>query len=125
MPIANYWEKLGSLMRAGHVDSHLIRGSIGPDCQVWWAILGPMVRKQRLQSTDPTIWEHFEWASARMDAIDARTGTTTDRTEEWVEDVRAYILETNVEQVRDAEELRTVIVRTSDPARPAALPPSV
>ena len=46
--IANFWEKVGALVRAGHIDQSLVsEGFVG--AQDWWGILAPFVRRVRPQ----------------------------------------------------------------------------
>ena len=58
--VANFWEKVGALARAGHVDRSLIAEGLG-GAQDWWGILAPWVRVVRSQDGNPAYWEHFEW----------------------------------------------------------------
>ena len=63
--IANYWEKVGALVRAGHIDSV-------PDCRgLGWGpgLVGdpaPWVLRVRTEDANPSFWEHFEWLAGTM-----------------------------------------------------------
>ena len=62
--IANYWEKVGVPVRAGHIDRSLIaEGFVGPD---WWGILAPWVLKVRTEDANPGLWENFEWLAGTL-----------------------------------------------------------
>jgi len=63
--IANYWEKVGALVRAGHIDRSLIaEGLAGAD--EFWGILAPWVMRARAEDANPTLWENFEWLARTL-----------------------------------------------------------
>lgn len=64
--IADFWESLGALTRAGHVDPRLVKETYGLTCRSWWWILGPLIDAERVASGDPTVYAHFEWVADRM-----------------------------------------------------------
>ena len=72
--IANYWERVGALAFAGHVDRLLLHGFNGGACPVWWVALGPLVRELRIAHDDPTEYRRFEWLADQMDTLDRRAG---------------------------------------------------
>jgi hypothetical protein len=56
--IANYREKVGSLVRAGHMAPRLIaEGHAG--AEGWWGILEPWVQRVRTEDANPKFYEHF------------------------------------------------------------------
>ena len=63
--IANFWEKVGALARAGHVDESLIAEGFS-GTEVWWGTLAPWVAKIRTEDANPALWEHFEWLAGAM-----------------------------------------------------------
>ena len=63
--IANYWEKVAALVRAGHIDQALIAEGLG-GAEDWWGILAPWVRRARLEDANPHFWEHFEWLAGAL-----------------------------------------------------------
>jgi hypothetical protein len=63
--IANYWEKVASLVRAGHVTASLIAEGLG-SADSWWGILAPWVAKARMEDGNPQLFEHFEWLAATL-----------------------------------------------------------
>jgi hypothetical protein len=63
--IANFWEKVASLVRAGHIDLTLIAEGFG-GAEVWWGILGPYVFRVRTEDANPAFWEHFEWIAGAL-----------------------------------------------------------
>lgn len=63
--VADYWEKVGSLARAGHIAPSVLAEGHGGSTD-WWPILAPWVRKIRTEDGNPGLWEHFEWLAATM-----------------------------------------------------------
>jgi hypothetical protein len=63
--VANYWEKVGALARAGHLSVTLVADGLG-GADRWWGILGPWVSKVRTEDGNPDLWEHFEWLAATL-----------------------------------------------------------
>jgi hypothetical protein len=63
--IANYWEKVGALVRAGHIDRDLIvEGLVAPGD--WWGILAPWIRRVRTDDANPTVLANFEWIAQTL-----------------------------------------------------------
>jgi len=105
--IANYWEKVGVLVRAGHIDRSLIaEGFVAADD--WWGILGPWVLRVRTEDANPSLWENFEWLAGtlvRLHPASAFDQESFDRTLE-------EHITVNEADLRDLEAMRTVIVAT-------------
>jgi hypothetical protein len=72
--IGAYWERIGALVHAGHVNPRLLHSFVGGACAVWWVGLAPYVRKRRIDIDDPTEMEHFERLAASMSELDRRRG---------------------------------------------------
>lgn len=72
--VCDYWERLGYLVRAGHISPRLIHEYNGPAARHWWALLAPAVRATRLELAVPALFEHFEWLAGRMAEIDQGGG---------------------------------------------------
>jgi hypothetical protein len=111
--IANFWEKVGALARAGHIAPSLIAEGLG-GAQVWWATLAPWVMKARIDDANPAFWEHFEWLAGSLvrihpeSAIDQRA---LDRTLE-------QRIATSLADLRDLEAMRGVREAPSGPTAP-------
>jgi len=108
--VASYWEKVGALMRAGHVASSLVAEGLG-GAEVWWLILAPWVQRLRSEDANPEYYEHFEWTAAtlvRLHPSVAFDQAAFDRT------LEARITQ-NQADLRDLEVMRTVIVAPRDP----------
>jgi len=65
MAVANYWEKVGSLARAGHVAPSLVAEGLG-GADRWWGILAPWVLRTRIDDANRDLYEHFEWIAATL-----------------------------------------------------------
>ena len=66
--VANYWEKVASLVRGGHVDRTVLYESGGSGAPLWWAALADVARDVRKSRDDPTIWKQFEWLAQTFTA---------------------------------------------------------
>ncbi len=122
-PVARFWEKTGSLARVGHLETSMLRESIGGDCQAWWAILEPSMLRDREADGDPTLWTHFEWLAGEMDRLGRRQGVEPYLTREFLLDpVRLEEQITALDaSLRDLDAERSVIVQPGEPT-PAATP---
>ena len=108
--IANYWEKVGSLVRAGHIAPSLIaEGHAGAES--WWGILDPWVQRVRTEGANPKFYEHFEWLAAtmvRLHPVLAFDRETFDRT-------LLQSIASNEADLLDLEAMRTMIVASQQP----------
>ena len=109
--VANYWEKVGALVRAGHIPASLIVEGMG-FTNDWWGILAPFVQRQRTEYANPSLWEHFEWLAGtlvRIHPAAAFDQPLFDRTLE--ERIAAYEAD-----LRDLVAMRTMLVASPTPA---------
>ncbi len=126
--IANFWERVGYLVKAGHVDRVLVNQYFDASIRVWWGWLAPATRVARERDADPALYENFEWLADLMAEMDRKTGKTATFDEANRASLIPFYIERNREVVRIAEESRAVLVRplstaslTADPApAPAA-----
>jgi hypothetical protein len=108
--VANYWEKVGTLVRAGHIPASLVAEGMG-STHVWWGILAPYVLKWRTEDANPDLWEHFEWLAGtivRLHPAAAFDQQSFDRTLE-------QRIANNESDLRILEAMRTVIVASQPP----------
>jgi hypothetical protein len=124
--LAIYWEGIGSLARAGHLDRRLIWDTNGTACQLWWGYLGPYCRATRARLDDPAVLENFEWLAAEMDAMDRRAGVRVTYTEAVRTAELGRITNSTRESLRVEQSLRTVILASPEvvPTAPATGTPS-
>jgi len=123
--IANFWERVGYLVRAGHVDRSLVNQYFDASIRTWWGWLQPSTEFERVRDSDPAIYEHFEWLAKLMAEMDAKAGKTATYDEANRAGLLPLYIERNREIIRIAEEMRAVVVRpmstaTLEPSREAA-----
>jgi len=112
--IANFWEKVGALVRAGHIDASLIaEGFVGAND--WWGILAPWMLKVRAEDANPNLWEHFEWHAGTLVRLHPTTAFDQQRFERTLE----QRITANEADLRDLVAMRTVSseARTGHPTR--------
>lgn len=109
-----FWEKIGALTRAGHIDPKLLRNGSGPACPTWWAIVGPWVNSHRDEDSDPTIFENFEWLARTMDRLDRAMGVPEIVNEEWLARTLDRRIDANLAQLREEQALRAVVQASPD-----------
>ena len=121
--IGQFWERVGYLVRAGHVDRHVV-SEVFTGVGAWWTLLAPLTRAERTAQGDPRIGENFEWLPGVLDELARKGGAPA-----FDDGLRASWMErqlnANLENVRAAEELRSVIVRPISTVglKPEAAPP--
>lgn len=113
--LANYWEGVAALARAGHLDRSLLYRSDGTGCQVWWAILAPWISRIRATWAEPSLWEDFEWLAEFMAEMDRKKRATSRAYDHsflaWLQD---ELIREDEELLRVEQALRTVIVASPD-----------
>jgi hypothetical protein len=72
--IADFYERFGSLARAGFIAVHVLWSAWGPDCQLYWATLRPFVMRLRSDERTRTLYQNFEWLNDRLTEADRRAG---------------------------------------------------
>jgi hypothetical protein len=115
--LGNYWEGMGTLARAGHLDRRLLRENHGNTCQLWWGYLGPYCRALRARMEAPALYENFEWLSGEMD----RGGKSVIYDEARLAAMLDGAVNNTRERLRIEQSLRTVILASPE-AVPAAPP---
>jgi hypothetical protein len=113
--IADYWERVGNLVAAGHVDPAQVRGNA---CRIWWGRLQTFARMARERFEDHEVFTHFERLAERYAREDRRAGVTAGYDDAYL----ARILPSSIQNVesalRLAEELRATIVRPPSAPEP-------
>jgi hypothetical protein len=119
--IANFWEKLATLIRGGHIDVKLLWNAYGNDGELWWVTLRAWVGAKRSEMADPSLYEHFEWLTGRLAEMDTQAGMPS-LSEEWVVSSVARRLASSRDMIRVEQALRTVIIASPEavPLAPAA-----
>jgi hypothetical protein len=88
--ILDYWDKVGSLVRYGHVGREQITAQWAEIILTFWTMLGPMVKRLRIEHGIPNELEHFEWLANLMlrdghEHTRALTPLSADRIAAWIE----------------------------------------
>jgi hypothetical protein len=122
--LANFWEKVAGLVRAGHVNRRIVYEQLGGPCRYWWAVLAPNIRRFRMETGELNSSEHHEWLEGVFAGMDRQAGVTTSYD---FDDIAAQLnerVESGRGRLRVAEELRTMIIRRASPAPSSASPPA-
>lgn len=120
--IGDFWEGIGYLVRAGHIDHKLLHEALGSGPRWWWAVLARWAHGVRVETGQPGALEHFEWLAGLMSEMDRKAGATTVYDEPYIASTLDKRIQNDKDRLRIAEEVRAVIVR---PMSPATLTPDV
>jgi hypothetical protein len=123
--LSNWWEGIGTLARAGHLDWRVLWDNHGNTSQLWWGYLGPYCRAVRALLEEPTTYENFAWLAAAMDAKDRRAGRRAIYSEARLTARLDGGVNVARELIRIEQSLRTVILASPEaaPIPPAAAVP--
>ena len=117
--VADFWEDMATLVRAGHVDRRLLYENLGSQCQRWWAALAPFQRRTRIERGDPRLGEHFEWLASVMAEMDRNVRADVPPYDyAYLASTFDKAIQTTLDEIHMAEELRAVIVRPMSSATP-------
>jgi hypothetical protein len=108
---AAFWDRVGYLVRRGHVDRRIVYQEFGDNARLWWGWLGGIVRLERERDQNPAFGSDFEWLAERMAEMDHRVGRTITYDEAYLAERLAPYIEYNRATIREAEELRAVVIR--------------
>ena len=111
--IANYWEKVGALVHAGHIDRSLIAEGLG-GAQDWWGILAPFVMRVRADDANPAFWEHFEWLAGALVQLHPTSAFDPERFDGSLE----QRITSNESDLRALKAIRTVILASPGSTAP-------
>jgi hypothetical protein len=109
--IGNFWDRVGYLVKAGHIQPQLVWEYFSNTCETWWAWLAPFAEETRRRFEVPQIFENFQWLAGQMAEMDRRAGQSVSFDEAYLARQLRPFIESNVDALRTAEELRAVIVR--------------
>jgi hypothetical protein len=107
-----FWQRIGYLVRTGHMDRQLVHRHLGPQVQVWRAWLRP------------DDWEDFVWLADASAAMDVK-----EKVAPWLDPASlADHVSASITHFRDAveleEALRTVTVRLTPTPIPVRAEPA-
>ena len=121
--LINFWERVGSLARQGHLDLELLwDGGSGFYCQSDWVRLAPSLLKARVEEQNPQLGEYFEWLTGQMEAKGRRLGIRLDDAAAQAARLDRSI--TGVEASIRVEEALRAVTMVAPVAAPVA-PPAV
>jgi len=120
--VGDFWERIGFLVRDGHIEPRLVNEYFSTMIRTWWARLAAVTVAYRVEAGAPEAWEHFEWLATRMADMDRKAGRTQAFDEAYLVRTLARSIEGCVEDIHAAEELRAVTVRPLSPASLGAEP---
>jgi hypothetical protein len=106
--IGNFWERVGYLVRKGHIRGDIVSAYLGSAARLWWIFLGPYTRELRELHGDPSIYEHFEWLAGTMAALDRKAGNDIGFDDATIAQRMEYFIQVSREAVRAEEDLRAV-----------------
>src|SRR5262245_5788634 len=105
--VGAYWERVGGLLRRGHLDAKLLWDGSSAICQAWWVVLEPSAQRVRARSGRQAYFENFEWLVGVMNEISRRRGSPLYDWDSIMTDIDAIIAE-NRANLRLEEALRTL-----------------
>jgi len=116
IPIGNFWDGVGGLVRAGHVELAVASEGLGLAAGLWWTLLEPAVRTTQAEFGSG-VYEHFKWFAAEAHRFLGARGSTPGNSLD-----RQRVIATSGRQIAaiqariaEMEAMRTV---TLAPARP-------
>jgi hypothetical protein len=67
--VGGFWEDMGALARAGHIDMNLLFDSSGHDAADYWLLLKAFAQELRAETGINEFYVNWEWLAARMDEV--------------------------------------------------------
>jgi hypothetical protein len=111
--IADFWEDLAYLARAGSINRKLIYDSLGPAVRIWWGILAPSAQVAREQANDRGIWIDFEWLAGVFAGFDRKAGEPAMYDASYIAQRLPVMIDGNRTAIRRFDELRAVSIRSA------------
>jgi hypothetical protein len=113
--LANFWEKVGTLAKAGHADPKLLWDLFGDEIGDCWTLLAPQIKASQARNHDPSVFEHFEWLAGAVGRFVPAGATVLDQ--DHVRDVASARIGALLGLIEVEQSLRTVMI-----ASPEAVP---
>jgi hypothetical protein len=102
----NFWESVGGLARAGHMDMKLMKTTLAPIITWWWAVMGPACKIAQAEYESTDLFCNFEWLAAEMLKLESDLVAQNSRTV-TADDLRAAVARTE-QSLAIEESLRAV-----------------
>jgi hypothetical protein len=109
--IANFWERVGYLVRRGYLDADLVEEYLSGAVQLWWGWLARSSHFERERYASLGIDENFEWLAARAREDERKAGRDHVYDDAELARMLPIIIESTTAVVRAAEEARAVLNR--------------
>lgn len=107
--VGDLYEEMAGWVRSGHMPVALVYRDLKPFVRMWWFVLEPFVRSQRIKMDRVDVWDNWEWLVGMMDKFDRKAGLIPNQLDEAT---FARSLDDRIErariEARDAEGARDV-----------------
>jgi hypothetical protein len=117
--VGDLYEEMAGWVRSGHMPLSLVYRDLKPFVRIWWFVLEPFVRSQRIKMDRVDVWDNWEWLVAMMDKLDRKAGVIPTQLDEAT---FAKSLDDRIEralvEARDAEGARDVPLASGPVAGP-------
>ena len=105
-----FWQRVGFLVRGGHIDRELVYANLGDQVHVWWELIFPGV-PAHAASKDQNQWEDFAWLVGAAAALDAKHGVDHELDQASIRVALPSMIAHFREAIELEEALRAVTVR--------------
>jgi hypothetical protein len=123
VPIGNFWENIGALVRAGHIELPVVWEYLGSSCRTTWGLIDGEVRRVQAEE-GTTIWQHFVWLNGELERLDRLHGDLQERyTRAFLMPQLPRFIASMRATLDTLEAMRTALV-TAPEASPAVAVPS-
>jgi hypothetical protein len=104
--VTAFWEKVGGLVRRGHVDAGVVYDSLGNAARTWWALLEDWTKRARTSTESSDFLIHFEWLAGAFARIAEREGTVLPLDRTFIFRNLPEGIEAAEDQIRNYERMR-------------------
>lgn len=116
--VGDFWERVGYLVRKGHMRRDIVSAYLGSAVGLWWILLRQYAAQLRESQGDPAIYEHFEWLAESMAELDRRAGLPAFDQAQLAQRIQ-YSVQISRDAIRLEQELRAVEMVSKDAANAA------
>jgi hypothetical protein len=109
--IGNFWDGVGYLVRAGHIDRKLIFNSMAVQISVWWTLLSPSAQASKADAEQNDTWQDFEWLASLITDMSRKARLRPPLVDDaYIAKTLPRAIEQNARAIRRAEAMRTIVV---------------
>lgn len=113
--VGDLYERVGYLVRKGHIGGDLVNAYLGSAVRLWWVLLRPYAMQLRQSLGDPAVYEHFEWLAEAMGDIDRKAGVEVTFDDAGLAERIRYGIQVSRDAIHAEQELRAVPVISQQP----------